>query len=143
MELATTIAPQLGNSGAAALLASHRMPLPATFSFNYFGKLFDVGIRRIPEGGAELVVRGQLGNIPYSAESVTGRKIMFDLVEAGQTLPIAEISVDRHQSIIIKGLMTFQGTPSPATVAAASAAIAIAVKPICELVVKSHDLSQQ
>lgn len=131
---------QIDNIAAATLLASHRMPLPATFSFNFLNMPFDVGIRRMPEGGAELVVHGHLGSIPFSAESVAARKMTLALVDAGQNLPMANINVDRNQNIVVRSLMTFQGNPSPATVAAAAAAIAIAVKPVCELINKSHAL---
>ncbi len=127
------------NTNGAALLTSHRMPLPATFSFDYFGMPFDVGIRRIAEGGAELVVRGRLGNIPYSAESVAAREFLLAVVEAGRSLPMVEININRKQAIVARGLMTFKATPSPATVAAGAAAIAIAVKPVCELIVKSQN----
>ena len=123
-----------------ALLTSHRMPLPATFSFDYFGMPFDVGIRRLEEGGAELVVRGRLGNIPYSAESVAAREFLLSVVEAGRALPMVDINIDRKQAIVARGIMTFKASPSPATVAAGTAAIAIAVKPICELIVKSQDI---
>jgi hypothetical protein len=122
------------------LLTSHRMPLPATFRFDYFGMAFDVGIRGNTEGGAELVVRGRLGNVPYSAESVAARKFLLSLVDAGRFLPLVDIKVDRKQAIIARGSMSFRAVPSPATVAAGTAAIAMAVKPVCELIVKSREL---
>ena len=125
-----------GNLDGPVLLTSHRMPLPATFRFDYFGMPFDVGIRRMAEGGAELVVRGQLGNIPYSAESVAAREVLRLVVEAGRFLPMVDINVDSKQAIVARGLMAFQSIPSPATVAAGAAAIGIAVKPLCELIVK-------
>ena len=116
------------------------MPLPATFSFDYFGMPFDVGIRRMVEGGAELVVRGMLGKIPYSAESVAAREFLRTVVEAGRSLPLVDIEIDRKQAIVARGMMTFKATPSPATVAAGTAAIAITVKPVCELIIKSREL---
>ena len=118
------------------VLASHRMPLPATFKFTYYGMAFDAGIRRGPDGGAQLVVRGNLGHIPYSAESTTARKYLHTVVDAGRYLPNAAIDVDRRQAIIVRGEMNFPKVPSPATVAAGTAAITIAIKPVCELVAK-------
>lgn len=128
------------NIEGSSLLSSHRMPLPATFRFDYFGMPFDVGIRRMAEGGAELIVRGRLGTIPYSAESVAARKFLISLVDAGRFLPMVDINIDRQQGIVARGMLTFRAIPSPATIAAGAAAIAIAVKPVCELIVKSHDL---
>ncbi len=139
-DLAAHIDPQTSHTDGPALLTSHRMPLPATFSFNHLGMPFDVGIRRMAEGGVELVMRGRLGNIPYSAESVAARKFLLSVVEAGRSLPLIDIIIDRKQSIVVHGKMTFQAIPSPATVAAGAAAIAIAVKPLCELILKSRDL---
>lgn len=118
------------------VLASHRMPLPATFKFTYYGMSFDAGIRRIPEGGAQLVIRGNLGNLPYSAESITARNYLHTVIDAGRSLPNAQIDVDRKQAIIVRGEMKFPSVPSPATVAAGTTAMTIAVKPICELIAK-------
>ena len=129
-----------GNPDGSALLTSHRMPLPATFSFDYFGMTFEVSIRRIAEGGAELVLQGRLGNIPYSAESVAAREFLLALVDAGRYLPLIDLNSDRKQSIVAQGMMAFQAIPSPATVAAGAATIAIAIKPVCELIAKSHHL---
>lgn len=139
-DLKATINSLTGNTDGPALLMSHRMPLPATFNFNYLGMPFNVDIRRMAKGGAELTVLGRLGNIPYSAESVAAREFLLSVVEAGRSLPMVDINIDRNQGIVARGMMAFQAIPSPATVAAGTAAIAIAVKPVCELIVKSHDL---
>ena len=116
------------------------MPLPATFSFDCFGMPFDVGIRRLREGGAELAVRGSLGTIPYSAESLPARDLLQSVVDAGRSLPMISVEVDRKQTIIVRSHMSFRAVPSPANVAAGVAAIAIAVKPLCDLVLKSREL---
>ena len=142
-DLATEIESLADSTAGPSLLNSHRMPLPATFSFNYYGMPFDVGVRRRAEGGAELVVRGKLGNLPFSAESVPARDLLRSVVDAGRYLPMVDVDIDRRQAIIARGTMTFEAVPSPATVAAGTAAIAMAVKPVCELIVKSNDLPQQ
>ena len=125
-----------GNLENSSLLNSHRMPLPATFSFKSFGMPFDVSIHRGAEGGANLVVRGNLGNIPYSAESPSAREFALSIVEAGHHLPMVNISVDRKQAIIALGTLNFPTIPSPASVAAGAAAIAIAIKPVCDVIAK-------
>ena len=120
---------------ASALLASHRMPLPATFAFERYGTRFDVGIRRNAEGGgAMMIVRGNLGVLPYSAEAKAARNHLRAVIDAGSALPSAEIRLDSRQMIVVRGSMTFSAAPSPATVAAGVAAITIAIKPVCELV---------
>jgi hypothetical protein len=139
-DLATALDSLAGNTEGATLLNSHRMPLPATFSFRYMDVPFDVGIRRKHEGGAELVVRGKLGTIPYSAESVTARDFLQTVVDASRHLPMVDIDIDRKQTIIARGILDFKAAPSPATVAAGTAAIAMAVKPVCDLIAKSRDL---
>ena len=127
---------QADRPSESKLLASHRIPLPATFQYNCYGTSFDVGIRRGPDGSAQLVVRGNLGHLPYSAESATARSYLHTVINAGTALPNAEISVDRRQGIFVRGQMNFPAVPSPATVAAGTAAITLAVKPVCELVAK-------
>ena len=125
----------------STLLASHQMPLPATFSFDFLGAPFDVGVRRCSEGGAQMVVRGRLGNLPYSAVSVIARDLLSSVVDAGRSLPLAEISVDGKQSIVVRGEMNFSTVPSPANISAGAAAITVAVKPVCELLAKCRGMS--
>ena len=136
-DLTASIDTLTGNPGGSALLTSHRMPLPATFSFDYFGMPFEVSIRRMAEGGAEFVLQGRLGSFPYSAESVAAREFLLSLVDAGRYLPLIDLNIDRKQSIVAQGMMAFQAIPS---LAAGAAAIAIAIKPVCELIAKSHHL---
>jgi hypothetical protein len=130
-----------GDPPGSALLASHRIPLPATFAFDCYGTRFDVGIRRSPDGGAVMVLRGNLGILPYSAESKAARNHLHAVLDAGRSLPNAEISLDSRQTIVIRGSMTFSTIPSPATVAAGTAAITIAVRPVCELIAACRLLS--
>jgi hypothetical protein len=125
------------------LLASHNMPLPATFSYEYEGNKFDVAIRRCPESsGAELMVRGNLGNLPYTAEAPVARQHLKTAIDLRGDLPYANITLDSKQSIIVRGHMTFGAAPSPATVAAGTAAITMAIKPICDLI-KNWKISSQ
>lgn len=142
-ELAGQNDPQGVEQAISTLLASHQMPMPATFSYNFLGMPFDVGVRRDPEGGAQLVVRGQLGKLPYSAESTDARSLLNSIIDAGQSLPLATINVERKQAIIVRGTMTFPSVPSPATIAAGTAAITVAVKPVCELVAKCHQMTER
>jgi len=122
----------------SCLVSSHALPLPATFSFECYGARFEAVIRKADEAGAQLIVRCQLGHIPYSAESATLRRYLHALVDAGTGLPMAQITLDRRQAIVLRGEMNFPDLPSPAVAAAGTAAIAIAVKPIVEIVQTCH-----
>jgi hypothetical protein len=51
------------------LLSSYCLPIPATFRFNNFEKIFDAAIRRSPKGGAQMVVVGRLGRLPFRVKS--------------------------------------------------------------------------
>ena len=84
MDLTASIDTLTGKPEGSALLTSHRMPLSATLSFDYFGVPFEVSIHRMAEGGAELVLQGGLRNIPYSAEFVAAREFLLPLVDAGR-----------------------------------------------------------
>jgi hypothetical protein len=116
------------------LLSSHCLPIPATFRFNSFDTIFDAAIRRSPEGGAQMVVLGRLGELPFSVESRDIRRQLGRIVDASSQIPYADISLDRSQSIVVRGQIAFNGIPSPAMVAAGATVISVALKPICDLV---------
>lgn len=116
------------------LISSHALPLPARFSFDRYGVRFDAAVGRSDGPGARLMVTCQLGYLPFSAESHVLRRYFHALVDAGTGLPMAEITLDRRQALWLRGEMSFPGTPSPAFVAAGTAAIALSVKPVVELI---------
>ena len=116
------------------VLASHSLALPATYSFKCYGTPFDVVITRNSGGGARLTVCGDLGVLPFSAESRTARQYMRAVIEVGQNLPHAEITLSKTQSIILRGVMEFENPPSPATAVAATAVIVIAGKPFVDMI---------
>jgi len=119
------------------LLASHYIPLPATFRFDMGGRRFDAAIRSHSEGGAELVVRGTLGHIPYSAESTEARRYVRSIVEAAQLIEDTEVSVDKSQNVYARRIMSFKTKPPPSYVAAGTAVMAISLKPLCEAMDKN------
>jgi len=116
------------------LIASHALPLPASFSFETYGVRFDASIRKSDDSGAVLFVQCNLGYVPYSAESKQLRRYLHAVVDAGTGLPMAEITLDRSQSIMLRGTMLFPDLPSPAVTAAGTAAIALSVKPVIDIV---------
>ena len=119
---------------APMLLSSHCMPIPATCRFNSFETVFDAAIRRSPEGGAQMVVLGRFGELPFTVEARDIRRQLSKIVDASASIPYADISLDRSQSIVVRGQITFNGIPSPAMVAAGATVISIALKPVCDLV---------
>jgi hypothetical protein len=122
------------------LLSSHCLPIPATFRFNSFETIFEAAIRRSPDGGAQMVVLGRLGELPFSVESRKIRRQLARIVEASSQIPYAEISLDRSQSLVVRGQIAFNGIPSPAMVAAGATVISVALKPICDLVNSCRNL---
>lgn len=122
----------LNSKGGPDLLASHYIPMPATFRFNMCGKRFDAAIRSHKDGGAELVVRGTLGHIPYSAESTEARRYVRSIVEAAQLIEDTEVSVDKSQNVFARRIISFKSKPPPSYVAAGTAVMAISLKPLCE-----------
>ena len=120
--------------GDFRVLASRSLALPATFSFTCYETRFDAAVVRAPEGGARMTVRGDLGTLPFTAESPTVRRYMRAVVDAGTDLPFAEITLTRTQTIAVRGTMDFATPPSPAIVAAGTAAIVVAVKPVVQLI---------
>lgn len=116
------------------LVSSHALPLPATFSFDSYGVQFNAMIQKSDTSETHLVVSCDLGTVPYSAESKNLRRYLRAVVDAGTGLPMAKITLDRSQGIELRGTMIFPKTPSPAVVAAGTAAITISVKTIVEII---------
>jgi hypothetical protein len=114
--------------------ASHSLTLPATYSFKCYGTSFDAVVARNAGGGARLTIRGDLGLLPFSAESKTARQYIRAIIEIGQDLPLAEITLSKTQSVILRGVMEFDHPPSPANAVAATAVMVIASKPFVDMV---------
>ncbi len=118
----------------AGILASHYIPLPATFRFECCGRRFDGAIRTRKSGGAELLIRGLLGHVPFSAESVEARRHIQSIVDAGKYIRDTDITVDRKRAIYARRLLSFTSRPPPSYVVAAATALALSLKPLCEAV---------
>ena len=117
-----------------SILSSHSLVLPVTFSFRSYNIGFDVVVVHTSGDGVRLTVRGDLGVLPFSAESPDARNYIRSVIEIGEDLPYAEISLTRTQSIVMKGVMNFTVPPTPTTIAAATAVIVIASKPFVDLI---------
>ena len=108
--------------------------LPATFGFDCYDTRFEVAVVRNGDDGAKLVVQADLGALPYSAESVLARQYIKAVVQVGEDLPYAELSLSHKQAITIRGTMEFPERPAAAIVVASTGIIAIAVKPIIDII---------
>jgi hypothetical protein len=128
MSIPKTFSPPSG----AGVLASHFMPLPATFSFDCSGRRIDAAIRSDRAGGAELVVRSYLGFMPYSAESRAARQHVMALVHAASRIPNTQITQDRSNALYARRQMAFSTRPPPSYVVAGATAIVVSLKPLWE-----------
>lgn len=131
---------QSGKAENAGVLASHHIPLPATFRFEFCGRRFDAAIRAEKTGGAELLIRGLLGHIPYSAESVESRRQIQSIVDAAKLIEDTDVTVDKNNAVYARRLMSFTSKPPPSYVVAGTAVMAISLKPLCEAM--DHRLSE-
>jgi hypothetical protein len=125
------------------LLSSHGIMLPATFSFKCYGIRFDAAVVRDDHSAARLMVRGDLGAMPYSAESSVARRYMRAVVDAGRDLPHATITLTKSQSIMVRGAMDFPKRPSPALVAAGASAIVLASRPVIDPIEACRDMAKK
>jgi len=114
--------------------SDHGVTLPVTYSFKCYDTPFDVVVSRNPGGVARLALRGNLSVLPFTAESRTARQYMRAVIDIGQNLPHAVITLTKIQSIILRGVMDFENPPSPATAVAATAVIVIASKPFVDMI---------
>lgn len=110
------------------------LSLPMTFSFDCYNTRFDVAVVRNGDHGAKLAVQALLGALPYTIESMFARQYIKAVVQVGRDLPYAELSLSRKQAITIRGTMEFPNLPAPAIIVASAAVIAIAVKPIVDII---------
>ncbi len=126
----------LSESAGSGVLASHYMPLPATFRFACAGRRVDAAIRSNRSGGAELVLRCLLGHVPFSAESAGARQHMRSLLRAASLLPNTTVSIDKNSAIYVRRQMVYSSSPPPSYVVAGAAAIIVSLKPLQELLDK-------
>lgn len=111
--------------GAVELDAGGRMKPrdaahPLHFRFHYLGVPFDV---EIPGADStEIRLAADLGELPYTAESPTGRRYAQQLVRAAAGLPHARIFVDNRQHIRLEAACT---RPIPSTISQVFAAVAV------------------
>ena len=95
---------------------------------------FNTAIRRSPESGAQKVVLGRLGELPFNVESKKIRRQLSKIIDASSQIPYSDISLNRSRSIVVPGQIFFNGIPSPAMIAAGATVFSVALKPICDLV---------
>ncbi len=110
------------------------LDLPAEFSFNCYETRFEVSVVRNGDDGAKLAVRAHLGTLPYSAESALARQYIKAVVQVGENLPYAELTLSRDQAIVVHGTMDFPNHPETAIIVASTSVIAIAVKPMIDII---------
>lgn len=135
--------PARATGSSRGVAASVPLRLPATFSFSCYDTSFDAVIVHGSGRSARLTVRGQLGVLPYSAESPMARSHMRAVVDAGRELPFAEISLTSTQAIVVRGTMDFPDVPTPASVAAGTSVIVVAMKPVIELMAACRAMARQ
>ena len=105
------------------------------FRFNSFETIFfNTAIQRFPESGAQKVVLGRLGELPFNVESKKIRRQLSKIIDSSSQIPYSDRSLNRSQSIVVPGQIIFNGIPSPAMVAAGATVFSVALKPICDLV---------
>lgn len=138
-----TVTPDASKVMSRGIAASIPLRLPATFSFSCYDTRFDAVVVHGGGGGARLTVRGEVGVLPYSAESLTARRHMRAVVDAGTSLPFAEITLTSTQAIVLRGTMDFDDVPTPATVAAGTSVIAVALKPVIDLMAACRAMARQ
>jgi hypothetical protein len=66
---------------------------------------------------------------------------MHAVVDAGRELPFAEISLTSSQAIVVRGTMDFPDQPTPASVAAGTSVIIVALKPVIDLMTACRDMA--
>lgn len=88
---------------------------PLKFSFNWRGRPFSARLE--PAGnGARLILRGDLGVVPFSAESADGRRGLISLANGNLDDPVARFHIAGDHRFYLLGEVDIPGNPTAAAI---------------------------
>lgn len=88
---------------------------PLKFSFTWRGRPFSARLE--PAGkGARLMLRGDLGVVPFSAESADGRRGLISLANGNLDDPVARFHIDGDHRFYLLGEVDIPGNPTAAAI---------------------------
>lgn len=107
--------------------------LPLHFRFSCFGVPFEAHAQRGADG-TEVAVHGEVGPLPFSAESVQARQNITAILQSADVGSRARFVVGDGQAIMVEGRASLGAMPSPETIVATVATMLYPLKPYIELV---------
>jgi hypothetical protein len=115
------------------LIDSQRPVFPLSFSFNCYGVDFSADGYEGDEGPI-LQVSGNLGPIPYSAESIENRKAIGDILSLSPEFLNLRMSLSEENDVVIEGELPLGGSITPSRIVATASAFVASAKPLIEVI---------
>ena len=112
--------------------------LPAGFTFMWRGIAFSARAESLP-GGIRLMLSGDMGAVPYSAENRTGRAKLLTLVRCQGAGASPEFQVSREQRLVLLAEVEVQAPVTAAAILGWTAHLLLRSKPYIDLA-ESHCL---
>jgi hypothetical protein len=116
-----------------ALIESHTPRFPLSFSFNCYGVAFSAdGVEG--DEGPSLQISGNLGPLPYSAESPENRKAIGKILSMAPEFLNLRLSLSTRKEVVIKGELPLGGSITPSRIVATASAFVASAKPLIQVI---------
>lgn len=116
-----------------ALKVSHTPVFPLSFSFQCYGIEFSAD-GYDGEDGPTLQVSGNLGPIPYSAESIVNRKAIGEILSLSPKFLNLRMSLSEGNDVVVEGELPLGGSITPSRIVATASAFVASARPLIEVI---------
>ncbi len=99
------------------------------FGFEYYGIPFEGEVRHV-NGGAAIGIRGNLGPIPYSAESVTARREVLSVLAAARDFPYGRFTTTPDKCILLDADLAAETPVTPDRLLSGVTSILLSATPL-------------
>lgn len=115
------------------MMDTHTPRFPLSFSFNCYGVEFLAdGVES--DAGPTLKISGNLGALPYSAESPENRKAIGKMLSMAPEYLNLRMKLSNKKQIIVEGELPLGGSISPSRIVATASAFVASAKPLIEVI---------
>lgn len=116
-----------------ALMDDHTPVFPLSFSFMCYGVEFSADGYE-GEEGPTLQLSGNLGPIPYSAESTVNRKVIGEILALSPEFLNLRMSLSEGNDVVVEGELPLGGSITPSRIVATASAFVASAKPLIEVI---------
>ncbi len=128
-DVGVTVTPE----NVKALMVTHTPSFPLSFSFKCYGVDFSAdGVES--DEGPSLRISGNLGPLPYSAESPENRKAIGKILSMAPEFLNLRMSLSNTKEIVVKGELALGGSITPSRIVATASAFVASAKPLIQVI---------